>query len=281
MHGQRLRHQARALRADGLSWSEVSRRLRVARSTLRAWEADPGRGRPGCPRCDGAELDTEAYAELLGWYLGDGHITRGRRGVHDLHVVNDRRYVADNAGLATLLATVKPGGLPHTRLVPGAVITTVSWKHWPCLFPQHGPGRKHERPIVLDDWQRAVVEDHPGPFLRGLFHSDGSRVRNWATRPVGGVVKRYDYPRWQFVNVSPDIRELCGPSPGQRARPLHRTSEEVEGVGAHRSAATEGATRLETDDLAGIAWRQCSPTHVSVSRRDDVARLDALIGLKE
>ena len=130
---------------------------------------------------------------------------------------------------------------------PGCVVVAAHWKHWLCLFPQHGPGRKHERPIVLDDWQRAVVEDHPGPFLRGLFHSDGSRVRNWATRPVGGVVKRYDYPRWQFSNVSPDIRELC-------------------------SWAL---------DLAGIAWRQSSPTHVSVSRRDDVARLDALIGLKE
>ena len=21
-------------------------------------------------------------------------------------------------------------------------------KHWPCVFPQHGPGRKHERPMV-------------------------------------------------------------------------------------------------------------------------------------
>ena len=25
-------------------------------------------------------------------------------------------------------------------------------KHWPCLFPQHGPGRKHGRPIVLEEW---------------------------------------------------------------------------------------------------------------------------------
>src|SRR5690348_16873886 len=27
------------------------------------------------------------------------------------------------------------------------------WMHWPCLLPQHGPGRKHERPIVLTDRQ--------------------------------------------------------------------------------------------------------------------------------
>jgi hypothetical protein len=75
----------------------------------------------------------------------------------------------------------------------------VSWKHWPCLFPQHGPGRKHERPILLEDWQREIVERHPGDFLRGLFHSDGCRTRNWATRVVAGERRRYDYPRWEFV----------------------------------------------------------------------------------
>jgi hypothetical protein len=26
---------------------------------------------------------------------------------------------------------------------------------------------------------------------------------------VAGQPKRYDYPRWQFTNVSADIRELC------------------------------------------------------------------------
>ena len=89
------------------------------------------------------------------------------------------------------------------------MVTTVSWKHWPCLFPQHGPGRKHERPIVLEPWQQRVVEAHPADFLRGLFHSDGSRVANWASRVVGGELRRYDYPRWQFTNSSADIRELC------------------------------------------------------------------------
>ena len=33
---------------------------------------------------------------------------------------------------------------------PGTVVVQGHWKHWPCLFPQHGPGRKHERPIVLE-----------------------------------------------------------------------------------------------------------------------------------
>ena len=34
--------------------------------------------------------------------------------------------------------------------------------------------------------QVEVLEEHPAPFLRGLFHSDGCRVDNWATRTVRG-----------------------------------------------------------------------------------------------
>jgi hypothetical protein len=39
---------------------------------------------------------------------------------------------------------------------------------WPCLIPQHGPGRKHERKIELVDWQRDIVDEHPrgGIFCR-------------------------------------------------------------------------------------------------------------------
>ncbi|MBC9732047.1 transcriptional regulator [Nocardioides marmotae] len=227
----------------------------VAVKTIRRWRREyQRRGRPRgqthlappCPRCEDGPLDEPAYAELLGWYLGDGHISLGRRGVHALHVYDDARYVADIARIQELMRAVKPGGRPHTRQVPGAVVVTVSWKHWPCLLPQHGPGRKHERPIVLEPWQREIVAAHPGPFLRGLFHSDGSRVRNWATRTVAGATKRYDYPRWQFSNRSEDIHGLC----------------------------------TWALDLAGIPWRRSGRWTTSVSRRDAVAALDRLIGPK-
>jgi hypothetical protein len=32
--------------------------------------------------------------------------------------------------------------------------------------------RKHTRPIVLEDWQRASVDEHPWAFLRGRTHSN-------------------------------------------------------------------------------------------------------------
>jgi hypothetical protein len=39
------------------------------------------------------------------------------------------------------------------RLHSRALDVSSYWKHWPCLFPQHGPGRKHERRIALVPWQ--------------------------------------------------------------------------------------------------------------------------------
>ena len=75
-----------------------------------------------CPRCEAGQLEDSSYAELLGWYLGDGHISTGRRSVYNLHVFNDQRYSALNARIQELMRAVKPGGRPHIRLAPGCVI---------------------------------------------------------------------------------------------------------------------------------------------------------------
>lgn len=227
----------------------------VAVKTIRRWRRlyqrrGLARGQehlaPPCPRCEDALLDDQAYAELLGWYLGDGYLSEGRRAVFNLHVYNDAQYVGLNAHIADLMRAVKPGGRPHSRLTPGCVVTTVSWKHWPCLFPQHGPGRKHERLITLEGWQQRIVEEHPADLLRGLFHSDGSRTRNWTTRVVAGERKRYDYPRWEFVNRSDDIIAIC----------------------------TQALDRL------CLAWTRPRINAISVARAHDVRRLDGLIGPK-
>jgi hypothetical protein len=73
-------------------------------------------------------------------------------------------------------------------------------KSWPCLFPQHGPGPKHERKIKLVDWQQDIVDEHPAKLVRGLIHSDGCRVMN---KSMGRV-----YVRYFFDNVSEDIRQI-------------------------------------------------------------------------
>ena len=116
------------------------------------------------------------------------------------------------------------------------------WKHWPCLFPQHGPGRKHERPIMLAAWQQELVDADPWPLIRGLIHSDGCRSIN-RVRTRG---QSYSYPRYFFANESTDILAIMG-----------------------------GAL-----DRVGVAWRLNRPNSISVARRDAVALMDARIGPK-
>ena len=226
----------------------------VALRTIRTWRRryrkegrtrGGPRGYPGtpCPRCDGAELDEAAYALLLGWYLGDGCIARARRGVFTLQIANDQKYPELNQEIAATIKRVKPTARPCLRGGSTAVRIEARWKHWPCVFPQHGPGLKHLRAIELQTWQQEIVARYPEQLLRGLFHSDGCRFVNWASRPGG---KRYCYVRYQFSNKSAGIRKIL----------------------------------TDALDLLGIAWRQSRPDVIAVSRKEAVAALDTFVGPK-
>lgn len=226
---------------------EVSRRLKIPRSTIRDWaeQPEPARTRGECPICEGVALDAQAYSSLLGFYLGDGHISRAAR-FYALRIYCDAKHPDVVDDVARQLNHVRPGARVFFINQPGCTVVQAHWKHWPCLFPQHGPGLKHQRAIMLEPWQERIVTAQPAAFLRGLFHSDGSRSRNWTQRVIAGQMKRYDYPRWQFTNSSPDIRALC----------------------------------CWALDLVDVPWRQSNWKTISVSRREGVARLDELIGLK-
>jgi hypothetical protein len=73
-------------------------------------------------------------------------------------------------------------------------------QHVRCIFPQHGPGKKHERRIVLEPWQEALVELAPWRFLRGCIRSDGCAFIN-RTGP-------YEYLSYDFSNHSGDILDI-------------------------------------------------------------------------
>ena len=66
--------------------------------------------------------------------------------------------------------------------------------HLTCLFPQHGAGKKHERPIALEPWQQELVAAAPWAFLRGCIRSDGSVFVN--------RTGRYEYLSYDFCNLS-------------------------------------------------------------------------------
>ncbi len=65
------------------------------------------------------------------------------------------------------MRAVRPDNKVMTQQKLGCTEVLSFSKHWPCLFPQHGPGRKHMRRIELADWQQVIVEGHPGDFARG------------------------------------------------------------------------------------------------------------------
>ncbi|MEW2455691.1 MULTISPECIES: helix-turn-helix domain-containing protein [Streptomyces] len=255
MYDLDTRRQALALVAEGHSLNSVSRRTGISRWCLRAWQQrlEPLPGTvTTCERCSRPPrppADPAAYAYLLGLYLGDGCVSRLAR-TYTLRVACADAWPGLMDTCEAAIRAVRPENKVFRVQRPGCVNVTAYSRHWPCLFPQHGPGKKHERAIELAGWQEEIVEAHPWELIRGLVHSDGCRITNWTTRVVGGRRKRYEYPRYLFTNKSADI------------------------------------TRLYTGtlDKLGVAWTSTrhrnGSTNISVARNASVALMDVHIGPK-
>lgn len=199
----------------------------------------------GCQSCVlRHERAGPAYAYLLGQYLGDGHIVRARNRVFRLTISCTASYPLIVEECVDALSTVFPSNRIGRRARSGVIDLSCYSNHVPCSFPQHGPGKKHERAIVLEPWQhRIAIATWPDRFVRGLIHSDGCRSINSVVAPTG---KRYAYPRYTFSNRSREIRELF----------------------------------CDVCEALGIEWRQMNRYNISVARRSSVAILDELVGPK-
>jgi hypothetical protein len=182
--------------------------------------------------------------------LGDGYLTNSSARSPILEISLDPRYpgiveecsiairrVAEARARASLRATPKGEAI---RLVATSRL-------WPLAFPQHGPGKKHERAIVLAGWQQDIVDRFPHEFLRGLIHADGSRVVNRFKVKLESGLREYEYPRYFFTNLSADIRGLF----------------------------------CASCDRLGIRWTQSSYKNISIANRQSVAVLDAFVGPKD
>ena len=192
--------------------------------------------------------DRWSYSYLLGLHLGDGCVT-GRGPCHQLVIALDSAYPDVIDGCWAAMQLVLPEcHIGRYRLKDNNGIRVVAAsRKWPLIFPQHGPGRKHERPIVLEPWQREIVDAFPREFVRGLIHSDGCRTINrFKTRLPSGRVAEYEYPRYFFSNLSVDIRGLF----------------------------------CEYCERLGIRWTQSNHRNISVSHRKCVALLDEFVGPK-
>ena len=204
-----LRSAALELVAAGVNDCEIARRLGVPRTTVRDWRkpryVPRSAVRSRCPRCGRRSrlivLDAEPYAELLGLYLGDGHITQMAR-TERLRIFLDAKYQAIVADAERLVHRVFPQN-EIGRIVAHEGRMIVVWTystHLSCVFPQHGPGKKHERRISLEPWQQALVSEAPWSFLRGCIRSDGCAFVN--------RTGRYEYLSYEFANLSSGILDL-------------------------------------------------------------------------
>jgi hypothetical protein len=192
--------------------------------------------------------DPWSYAYLLGMYLGDGWVGRSSRSTRLIVSLDARcpeiiQEVVTAAQLAGRGSQVKV----RPKKDDACFIGSSYGPHWLDAFPQAGPVRKHQRPIVLADWQREIVDRHPRQFLRALIHSDGCRtVNRFKTKLPSGRVAEYEYPRYFFSNHSADIRGLF----------------------------------CEYCERIGVRWTQSNHRNISVSHRRSVAILDGFIGPK-
>lgn len=220
--------------------------IRHWRHGTRQSAAASGHSTSACPRCDGRSLDELAYAYLWGLYLGDGNLTRGRRDVYALNLACSDAWPGLITAAREAMAATMPANKVFAVRRVGCTLLKSTSKHWPCLFPQHGPGKKHRRKIALEPWQQDVVHAFPAAFVRGLFHSDGCRVTNRVRHRGADEDRWYEYPRYFFSNESADILGLCAAA---------------------------------LDELE-ISWRFSRRNAISVARRDAVARLDEFVGPK-
>src|SRR5947209_7208526 len=171
------------LAALGLSDYEVAARTGVPRATVVRWRRRDRPPHPGRAHLSGSDwrvLDPAAYCYLLGAYLGDGHVTHRPPAKWVLRVACDRQYV----GIVDEVRRAMEKTFPErssTRIPSSSGASDVISICHPAIgraFPQHGPGRKHLRPIILASWQLTLTHAHPEALIRGLIHSDGCRVIN-------------------------------------------------------------------------------------------------------
>jgi hypothetical protein len=235
-----------ALVGLGLSDYEVARRTGVSRSTVQNWRRF-GVPELRAPESLEAPLDESRYSYLLGAYLGDGWVGRAGRS-WCLRLTLDVAYPAVVREAVTAMGAVSMARVTTLlRKERSTVVIQSAGAHWGGLFPQHGPGKKHERKIELVDWQFLITRQYAREFIRGLIHSDGSRcINRFSVKLPSGRVGRYAYPRYFFTNYSADIRWIF----------------------------------CDHLDLLGIQWSQSNPRNISVSTRDSVALMDSFVGPK-
>lgn len=164
---------------------QVSVRTGIPRRTISGWrrrtegQQQLRRSAFGCGMThDFSALPRDSYAYLLGLYLGDGCISAAPRSVWRLRITLDAAYpTVIDEGLTALRSVFPSNSASAQQRRKGRCVDLSLWsKHLPCLFPQHGPGRKHERDVSLRPWQHQLVEGHRKSLVRALLRTTATAI---------------------------------------------------------------------------------------------------------
>ncbi len=96
------------------------------------------------------------------------------------------------------MRAIRPDNRVSLRQKQGCVEVSSYSRHWPCLFPQHGPGKKHQQDQARWLAAELIVGRYPERLRPlGLFHSDGYRGLTGSGGSWGFTSGEhwYEYPR--------------------------------------------------------------------------------------
>jgi len=145
-------------------------------------------------------IDKKNYSFLFGIYLGDGCISKtNKKNLFKLRIFCDNKYPKIIDEIIKSINDILPNSNARIKRHTNDNCSEIYVYsiHLLSLFPQHGSGKKHERQIILDDWQKEIIDEYPMDFLKGLIYTDGSFYYS------------DKYERCNFVNKSIDIINLC------------------------------------------------------------------------
>lgn len=195
----------------GFGKSEIARKTSIPRSTIKGWLNKKTKEYIKQLKTETIldikeYLDNEqlksAYSYIFGVYLCDGYVYKiQKHNSFRLRLYNDVKYPENTKEWAEKLSVILPNNKITIKLdknTKSAVVNCYSNK-LAILFPQNGKGKKHERKLYLEDWQKEIIDEYPEMFIRGCFQSDGCIYdHKWKK---GNKL----YRKYVFVNKSEDI----------------------------------------------------------------------------
>ena len=136
------------------------------------------------------------YSYMLGCYLGDGHIVFIKNKISKRITISTATNTPELIRFQSNILTKFGNKIVVRKRKSNCVDIFTHNPELDKLFPQAGPGKKHDRKIELSDWQKEIINHKY--LLLGLFHTDGSATKAYSPKNDNPL-------RYEFVNVSQDI----------------------------------------------------------------------------